>query len=256
MSLYGNTSSIHRWGMIMNISSPESIILYTSFCVMPIGAAIWITNVSDKNGLVQDCSNSSALAMELLQYYTKPSIWCNQFMPEQKLLLYESYSYFHKSYHVIFISPRLTDFTLWIQQLFPGSLPCYFYLTQVDRFYSMNPTVIARKHTMLFLSHPGWQILLYESYSYFQEAYNVIFYLTQVDRLASYCPTTDPDSLMEWTARMGQWVIQCNNMNKTWKYQNKQTAAMLKIVFLLIILEIKDMHIICFEYFVSGNSLL
>ena len=27
-------------------------------------------------GLVQDCSNSSALAMELLQSCTKPSIWC------------------------------------------------------------------------------------------------------------------------------------------------------------------------------------
>ena len=27
------------------------------------------------NGLVQDCSNSSALAMELLQSCTKPSIW-------------------------------------------------------------------------------------------------------------------------------------------------------------------------------------
>ena len=32
------------------------------------------------NGLVQDCSNSSALAMELLQSCTKPSIyvWMNQ----------------------------------------------------------------------------------------------------------------------------------------------------------------------------------
>ena len=27
------------------------------------------------DGLVQDCSNSSALAMELLQFYTKPSIY-------------------------------------------------------------------------------------------------------------------------------------------------------------------------------------
>ena len=31
--------------------------------------------VSYIDGLVQDCSNSSALAMELLQSYTKPSIW-------------------------------------------------------------------------------------------------------------------------------------------------------------------------------------
>ena len=29
------------------------------------------------NDLVQDCSNSSALAMELLQYYTKPLRWCH-----------------------------------------------------------------------------------------------------------------------------------------------------------------------------------
>ena len=29
-------------------------------------------------GLVQDCSNSSAVAMELLQSCTKPSIWCGQ----------------------------------------------------------------------------------------------------------------------------------------------------------------------------------
>ena len=35
---------------------------------------IWIlNNTSDIDGLVQDCSNSSALAMELLQSCTKPS---------------------------------------------------------------------------------------------------------------------------------------------------------------------------------------
>ena len=36
------------------------------------------------NGLVQDCSNSSALAMELLQFCTKPSIYFLQatFFPE------------------------------------------------------------------------------------------------------------------------------------------------------------------------------
>ena len=31
----------------------------------------------DFNGLVQDCSNAIALAMELLQSCTKPSIWTN-----------------------------------------------------------------------------------------------------------------------------------------------------------------------------------
>ena len=31
--------------------------------------------LSSIDGLVQDCSNSTALAMELLQSYTKPSTW-------------------------------------------------------------------------------------------------------------------------------------------------------------------------------------
>ena len=31
------------------------------------------------DGLVQDCSNSNALAMELLQFCTKPSTWCYYF---------------------------------------------------------------------------------------------------------------------------------------------------------------------------------
>ena len=33
------------------------------------------------NGLVQDCSNSSALALELLQSYTKPSIYLGYDIP-------------------------------------------------------------------------------------------------------------------------------------------------------------------------------
>ena len=32
------------------------------------------TNIDNTNGSVQDCSNSSALAMELLQSYNKPSM--------------------------------------------------------------------------------------------------------------------------------------------------------------------------------------
>ena len=35
------------------------------------------------DGLVQDCSNSSALAMELLQSYTKPSTWTYAFPSKQ-----------------------------------------------------------------------------------------------------------------------------------------------------------------------------
>ena len=35
----------------------------------------WFIRYPDINGLVQDCSNSSALAMELLQSCTKPSTW-------------------------------------------------------------------------------------------------------------------------------------------------------------------------------------
>ena len=34
-----------------------------------------ITKISEIDGLVQDCSNSSALAMELLQSSSKPSKW-------------------------------------------------------------------------------------------------------------------------------------------------------------------------------------
>ena len=35
----------------------------------------WYGHIHHIDGLVQDCSNSSALAMELLQSCTKPSIW-------------------------------------------------------------------------------------------------------------------------------------------------------------------------------------
>ena len=34
-----------------------------------------MNNSTDIDGLVQDCSNCNALAMELLQSYTKPSIF-------------------------------------------------------------------------------------------------------------------------------------------------------------------------------------
>ena len=35
------------------------------------------------DGLVQDCSNSSALAMELLQSCKKPSTWCTPILQIQ-----------------------------------------------------------------------------------------------------------------------------------------------------------------------------
>ena len=40
-----------------------------------------MSTVSEIDGLVQDCSNSIALAMELLQSYTKPSINVLIFFP-------------------------------------------------------------------------------------------------------------------------------------------------------------------------------
>ena len=43
------------------------------------------------DGLVQDCSNSSALAMELLQSCTKPSIW-NLFVLHETVV--QSHSYY------------------------------------------------------------------------------------------------------------------------------------------------------------------
>ena len=45
-------------------------------------------NFSDINGLMQDCSNYSAFAMELLQTCTKPSMWLPQYYcnyPEVKM---------------------------------------------------------------------------------------------------------------------------------------------------------------------------
>ena len=40
-----------------------------------INDTMWQTVRYDIDGLVKDCSNSSVLAVELLQCYTKPSIW-------------------------------------------------------------------------------------------------------------------------------------------------------------------------------------
>ena len=39
-------------------------------------------------GLVQDCSNSSALAMQLLQYFTKPLIWYSLKWPIQQYTIF------------------------------------------------------------------------------------------------------------------------------------------------------------------------
>ena len=49
---------------------------------MPFSLFISLRRAHNIEGLVQDCSNSSALAMELLQFCTKPSIcriqfWCH-----------------------------------------------------------------------------------------------------------------------------------------------------------------------------------
>ena len=49
--------------------------------IMEVISTIYKLNCSEEteeyiNGLVQDCSNSSALPMELLQCFTKPSIYC------------------------------------------------------------------------------------------------------------------------------------------------------------------------------------
>ena len=40
---------------------------------------IWTLFIADINGLVQDCSNSSALALELLQSWTMPSMFLSIF---------------------------------------------------------------------------------------------------------------------------------------------------------------------------------
>ena len=48
------------------------------------------------DGLVQDCCNSSALAMELLQSYTKLSIFSDEFLP---------YKYCYFQSNITYITP-------------------------------------------------------------------------------------------------------------------------------------------------------
>ena len=48
---------------------------------MPSATKVFITHI---DGLVQDCSNSSALALELLQSCPKPSIWIFRFFGYQQ----------------------------------------------------------------------------------------------------------------------------------------------------------------------------
>ena len=44
-----------------------------------------LSKIDDIDGLVQDCSNSSALAMELLHSYTKPSIYYICYLHQSKM---------------------------------------------------------------------------------------------------------------------------------------------------------------------------
>ena len=68
----GNTEQAAPWNMRdVNIPRPRP---QPHFCKLETSTpCISICYCFD--GLVQDCSNSSALAMELLQSCTKPSIW-------------------------------------------------------------------------------------------------------------------------------------------------------------------------------------
>ena len=49
---------------------------WVNHVVLPVRDLGLLVNELTIDGLVQDCSNSSALAMELLQSFAKPSIWC------------------------------------------------------------------------------------------------------------------------------------------------------------------------------------
>ena len=49
--------------------------MITANALVPDGCQVMCDHNLDIDGLVQDCSTSSALAMELLQSCAKPSIW-------------------------------------------------------------------------------------------------------------------------------------------------------------------------------------
>ena len=55
--------------MLAGVACPAVAELYSKYCLR--GHDI----TYDIDGWVQDCSNSSALAMELLQSWTEPSTW-------------------------------------------------------------------------------------------------------------------------------------------------------------------------------------
>ena len=61
-------------------TSAAMMLTYQFFLNIIVSTAEWLT-YHDFDGLVKDCSNSSANALELLQPYTKPSICLCSFMP-------------------------------------------------------------------------------------------------------------------------------------------------------------------------------
>ena len=75
------------------------------------------------DGLAQDCSNSSALAMELLQFCTKPSIWSYSYYsrsPHCKCL----HSQWQHSYHnmCIICINQFVEIWIWKYRIFYGNL--------------------------------------------------------------------------------------------------------------------------------------
>ena len=74
----GPVNSPHKWPVTRKIFPFDDVIMYAQ-----LAGENWMTyDITHKHtdGLVQDCSNSSALAVELLQSYTKPSIYTYTFI--------------------------------------------------------------------------------------------------------------------------------------------------------------------------------
>ena len=65
--------------MISVNSQIEAYTKYLKFLYCMAWKNMTLHSADDIDGLVQDCSNSSALAMKLLQSCTKPSVFSNAF---------------------------------------------------------------------------------------------------------------------------------------------------------------------------------
>ena len=98
-------------------------------------------------GLVQDCSNSSALAMELLQSCTKPLIWSVS-------TLHKRIDYIKMYFHSCWVSCRWTNFWWFVRhmgQVTKVWLSCYLVLHSHD-----SKTQVTRQPHLCDSTHIIW----------------------------------------------------------------------------------------------------